>query len=257
MLTLTVLAVAVLCWPQVRVSDRLVAAPNRPSLPITGWSLCLATGALGAVMAGAAGAAAGMAATLAALRHRRRRREGERSLVRCGELAEGLRLLVGQLRAGAHPAIAAEGVAAEAGPDIAAAFRDLAATARLGGELTEIPAAPAELREPLGRLVRAWAFAERHGVELAEPLDSVRRDLERRTAFRRAVEAKLAGPRTTALVLTGLPILGVVFGQLLGAQPLAVLTTGGLGRLLLLTGTALLITGALWSERLTEAVWRP
>ncbi len=136
----------------------------------------------------------------------------------------------------------------------------MAATVRLGGDVAtalEAHEGTAELREPLCRMARAWALAERHGVALADLLDAVRRDIERRTAFRRDVEAKMAGPRSTAAVLTGLPVFGLLFGEAVGSAPIAVLTGGLLGQLLLLAGVALLCAGVGWTLRLTRAVVQP
>ena len=119
----------------------------------------------------------------------------------------------------------------------------------------EAGAAPAR-EDPLARAGRAWALADRHGVALAEPLDAVRRDLEHRVAFARDVDAKLAGPRSTAAVLAALPVLGLVLGQASGAAPLAVLAHGFLGQSLLVGGVALLCAGVVWTVRLTESVVR-
>ncbi|MFC7341086.1 type II secretion system F family protein [Saccharopolyspora griseoalba] len=259
MLSLVACAAALLCWPRVPVRDRLRRPGRDVVVRFGNWPLPAGMAALGLVLAGPAGGVAGLAGSALVARQRRARRAGERGLRHADELAEALRLLVAQLRSGAHPAVAAADAAAEAGPAVAGPFGDLAATARLGGEVTSLPLdeAPPDLRASLGRLIRAWALAERHGVALADLLDSVRRDLERRTAFRREVDAKLAGPRATAAVLTGLPLLGLLFGEAMGARPLEVLSGGLSGQLVLLTGTALLAAGVLWSERLTGSVVRP
>lgn len=262
MLIPVTVAAALLCWPHTTVRDRLRRRVEPAHVRLRTWPIPAGAAALGLVFAGPAGCIAAVTGTSLVVRRWRVRRAEELSLRHADELAEALRLLVAQLRAGAHPAVAAEGAAAEAGPVVAGLFGDLAATARLGGHATALlsrapNAPPPDLHAPLGRLTRAWELAERHGVALADLLDSVRRDLERRTAFRRDVEAKLAGPRATAAVLTGLPVLGLVFGEAMGARPLEVLTGGALGQLVLLAGTALLTAGVLWSERLTGAVVRP
>ncbi|MEB3369437.1 type II secretion system F family protein [Saccharopolyspora mangrovi] len=247
-------AAGLLCWPPATTRHRLPGLP-RPPLRLSNPKrlLPLATGLAGWVFAGPAGLCAAMALTLLAGRQLRERRGEQRALALHAEFAEALRLLVTQLRAGAHPAGAAEGAAVEAGPQVAGLFRDLAATARLGGDVSALAGRP---RAPVERLTRAWELAERHGVALAELLDSLRRDVERRTAFRREVAAKMAGPRATAGVLTGLPVLGLAFGQAAGASPFAVFGSGPAGQLLLLLGVALLIAGVLWSSRLTRSVVR-
>ncbi|GAA0510287.1 type II secretion system protein [Saccharopolyspora subtropica] len=257
-------AAGVLCWPRIQARHRLL-----PPEPARLWArplgrgprlLLVPAGALiGLLVAGPAGSCAVVALTVLTVKYWRTQREWRRQLARADELTAGLRLLVAQLRAGAHPAAAAEGAAAEAGPAVGGVFRDMAATARLGGDVAAALSGQGigELREPLGRVARAWALAERHGVALADLLDAVRRDVERRTAFRRNVEAKMAGPRSTAAVLTGLPVLGVLFGQAVGADPMAVFAGGPLGQLLLLAGVALLCAGTCWTVRLTRAVAQP
>lgn len=247
-------AAGLLCWPPGTTRHRLPGVPSPPlRLPNPKRLLPVATALAGWVLAGPAGLCAAMMLTLLAGRQLTERRGEQHDLALHEEFAEALRLLVTQLRAGAHPADAAEGAAAEAGPQVAGLFRDLAATARLGGDVSALAGRP---RAPVGRLTRAWELAERHGVALAELLDSLRRDVERRTAFRREVAAKMAGPRATAGVLTGLPVLGLVFGQAAGASPFAVFGSGPAGQLLLLLGVALLITGVLWSSWLTRSVVR-
>lgn len=247
-------ATGLLCWPALTTRHRLPGLERAPlRVPRPKRLLPVATGIAGFAAAGPAGSCAAIALTLLAGRHVRENRDERRELALDDEFAEAVRLLVAQLRAGAHPANAAEGAAAEAGPGVAALFRDLATTARLGGDVSALAGRP---RAPVRRLTRAWDLAERHGVALAELLDCLRRDVERRSAFRREVSAKMAGPRATAGVLTGLPVLGLGFGQAAGASPLAVFGSGPAGQLLLLVGTALLIAGVLWSSRLTRSVVR-
>ncbi|MGW1678470.1 type II secretion system F family protein [Saccharopolyspora sp. NPDC002376] len=258
MLILALLAAAVLCWPVVHSRYRL-GVRARPALgPVRHTRLLavLVSAVAGLVSGGPAGLFAGSGLALLGVHYWQSVRMRRERLARADELTAGLRLLVAQLRAGAHPASAAEGAADEAGPAVAGVFRDMAATVRLGGDVATVLHGHelVELRAPLGRIARAWALAERHGVALADLLDAVRRDVERRTAFRRGVEAKLAGPRSTAAVLTGLPICGLLFGEAIGSAPLEVLNSGLVGQLLLLVGVALLAAGAIWTLRLTEAV---
>ena len=49
----------------------------------------------------------------------------------------------------------------------------------------------------------------------------------------------MAGARTTAAVLAGLPVLGIGLGQLIGADPSSFLLSGGAGGWLLVIGVAL------------------
>ena len=66
------------------------------------------------------------------------------------------------------------------------------------------------------------------------------------------VQARLAGPRSTAAVLAGLPLLGLALGQAVGAVPLHVLCQTVVGQVLLVIGTAAACIGVLWSARLVS-----
>jgi tight adherence protein B len=131
----------------------------------------------------------------------------------------------------------------------------VAAGARLGARVPALleqhartePAIADELR----RLAAAWAVAERHGIALADLVDAVRTDLDARARLAGQVKAQLAGPRSTAAVLAGLPPLGVLLGQGIGANPWRVLTDTSVGQILLVVGTALACAGVAWSGQIT------
>ncbi|WIV60142.1 type II secretion system F family protein [Amycolatopsis nalaikhensis] len=89
---------------------------------------------------------------------------------------------------------------------------------------------------------------------MADVLDAARRDAEAGLTFARRMRAKLAGPRASAAVLTALPVLCVLIGQAMGADPLAVLTKSTPGQLLLITGSALLWAGTAWCRGLMGKV---
>jgi tight adherence protein B len=171
-------------------------------------------------------------------------------------LAEALRSLVASLRTGAHPARAAESAAEDAHPQAAAAMRAVATAARLDGDVS---AALATARSPalataLGRVSTAWRLAQRHGLPLADVLDAVRSDLEQRARFTRQVLARMTGPRSSALALSLLPVLGIALGEVMGAYPLRQLTSTGLGQVLLVLGVTLMCAGVTWSARITNRV---
>ncbi|MBO0873179.1 MAG: type II secretion system F family protein [Pseudonocardia sp.] len=207
---------------------------------------------LGGLLAGPAGVVA--SAMLGALGlHRRRaavrRRHNQAELA---TLAEALGVMTTELRAGAHPANAAADAAA--GTDAAhRMFASVAVGARLGADVPSLlgrHAATSTIPDELNRLAAAWALADRHGVALAELLDAVRADLDARIRLAGQVSAQLAGPKASAAVLAGLPLLGVALGQGIGANPWHVLTATAAGQLLLTTGTALACAGVIWSGRI-------
>ncbi|MBE9374171.1 type II secretion system F family protein [Saccharopolyspora sp. HNM0983] len=243
-----------------RARRRLRPRPDpesRRSHPFRPRHLALAAcAAAGFVPLGVAGACAVVGlAGIAATHHRAHRQ-------RCADLAEAdallgaLRLVVAQLRAGAQPADAAEGAArecraAQRGRPVAELLTRLASATRLGAGVGRIAEEHAVPRAPLAQLCRAWDLADRHGVGLAELLESVRRTLHQRAARVRDLESKMAGPRATARLLAVLPVFGLVMGESLGAGPVSVLSGTAVGQLLVLLGGALLCAGLGWTNRLT------
>ncbi|OHF39898.1 type II secretion system F family protein [Corynebacterium sp. HMSC074A01] len=101
----------------------------------------------------------------------------------------------------------------------------------------------------LQRLVALWQLAQRRGVPVANLLRTARDELDRAQRHRAATTAALAGPRTTATVLAALPLAGIGMGAAMGANPIGLLTSGGLGGILLVVGTALVCAGV-WLSRL-------
>ncbi|HEY0496796.1 MAG TPA: type II secretion system F family protein [Kutzneria sp.] len=169
--------------------------------------------------------------------------------------------MVAELRVGAHPATAAERAAVDADPLAAKAMSTVATTARLGGDvdraLVRSASAEPSLAGVLGQVGRGWRLASRHGLPLAEVLDSVRRDLDQRLQFGRQVHARMAGPRTSAAVLAALPELGVLLGEAVDARPLHVLADTPIGQVLLVIGALLICAGVVWSAKLTDHVVMP
>ncbi|MCW0214345.1 MAG: secretion system protein [Pseudonocardia sp.] len=253
------LGAALLCAPgragTARLGALLPRASRRrvPHLPAALW--LVAVGAVGgALVLGVAGGITGAGAA-ALWQHRRSARRIElASAATSGQLADALARMTDELRVGAHPATALDGVRQD-GPWAEQLLGPAAAAARLGDDV------PAALRrtaagpssEDLRRVAAAWGLADRHGAPLALLLDGALSDIRWRLAFGARVRAQLAGPRATAAVLTGLPALGLGLGHLMGADPLGVLRTGFLGQLLLLLGAGFVVAGQLWTARILRA----
>ena len=239
-------------WPRPR---RRLPRPRRAAaVPVIG--------ALGGLMVlGPAGGAAGLLLAETARRRRARGRAAATASATAAQLADALQRMVDELRTGRHPAAVLNGPAAD-GPLAAAVLAGAAGAAELGdgvpGALRRTAAAraaagQADLGADLERVALAWSLAERHGVPLADLLAGAQRDIRWRARFAATVRAQLAGPRATAAVLTGLPVLGVGLGQLLGADPVGVLRGGWLGQLLLVLGVGLGAAGMAWSERILRS----
>lgn len=118
--------------------------------------------------------------------------------------------------------------------------RRIAHQARTGTQLD--PRTP-----ELERLGALWAISTSRGVPLARLVAALRDDIDHANRHRDATRAALAGPQTTAAVLAALPVAGVLMGAAMGASPLAFLTGGGIGGVLLVVGTAMVCAGVLVS----------
>jgi tight adherence protein B len=261
------LALATLSWPAASSVSRLRATglrgggQGRRLRWRTGLPWPLAGGLAGWLLAGP-GTGVAAAILVATVRGRLRDRHRDAVVLRgVADLAEALRGLVGELRSGAHPAVAAEHAGEDAGPVIATVLGTVATTARLGGDVTvalgDLARTQPALAGVLGQLSRAWQLAGRHGLPLADVLDAMRRDLDQRVRFARQVSARMAGPRASAAVLAGLPVLGLLLGQAIGAAPLHVLLHTTLGQFLLVLGVLLTCAGLLWSARLVGKAVTP
>lgn len=256
---LAILAAALLVLPASAAVRRLRALSpprsRRSRKPHRGAVVVAVCVLLGLLAGPAALVATAMVGT-AVRRGVRSRARHRAHLTATSVVADGVAAFVAELKAGAHPAAAAAGAAQDAEEPATTVLAGIASTARLGGDVTTaldtMSRTRPELAAALGPLARAWRLADHHGVPLADVLDAVRRDLERRVAFAGQVRARMAGPEASAAVLAGLPVFGVLLGELSGTRPLHVLTSTGAGQVLLVLGAALICAGLLWSTRLTS-----
>lgn len=92
----------------------------------------------------------------------------------------------------------------------------------------------------------AWRLADRTGAPLAQILEAVAERIRDRIEHEAELAAELAGPQATVKLLLALPLLGLVLGQAIGADPLGVIITTAAGRVCAVLGFCLLLTGKLW-----------
>ena len=186
---------------------------------------------------------------------RRRRR---RSVRRRGEgqrMAVALEILIGELRVGAHPVRAFTTAAAESDGPVGESLRAVAARARLGADVvTGLRSAAAQSAVPTYwlRLAVFWELASQHGLPMSVLMRAAHRDIVDRQRFSARIQAALAGARATAAILAGLPVLGVLLGQLIGAHPLRFLLGGGIGGGFLVLGVILTAAGLVWADRIID-----
>ncbi len=252
------LSAAMLGWPTARRASRLAGRPGGP-LPGPGVAELLGGRAGAVAPALAAGTAAAVLSTpvvavLAAVcglaaGHALRRRAAASAAERCSRaLIEGLGALAAELRAG-RPLAEATATALDCCPDPATAAA-LGPVLRLG----EAPPGRAgdEPARALLRIAAAVRLSAHTGCSLAGVVGAVEDDLRARLHAEQELSSAVAGPRASATVLAGLPVLGLLMGSGVGADPWRVLTTTGSGTVLLVLGVALELAGTVWSARLVR-----
>ncbi|MFE5006349.1 type II secretion system F family protein [Streptomyces sp. NPDC056637] len=186
-----------------------------------------------------------------ARRVRERRADAVISL--CGVLA-------GEVRAGRQPGEALVVAVREEGETRAgvggsrAGDGAVVAAARFGGDV------PGALREAARKpgaegmlgLAACWRVAVDRGAGLAAGLERLAGALRAERDQRADLRAQLAGSRSTAVMLAGLPVLGLLLGSVLGARPLRVLLHTGAGFGCLLVGGVLEAAGLWWALRIVR-----
>ncbi|QES31639.1 hypothetical protein DEJ47_20560 [Streptomyces venezuelae] len=240
--------------PMPRWQQLITAARGR--LRPEGW--CLAAGATVALLGesvvplavGAAGVP--LAAGVRRARDARREREWRRAAVIAwlGELAAEVR--VGRQPGDALRLTLQDSVDAGAGPG--AARSTVLAAARFGGD---VPGAlRSAAREPgaegLLGLAACWRVAVDRGAGLAAGLGRLEAALRSERDQRADLRAQLAGARSTAVMLAALPVLGLLMGSALGAEPLRVLLHTGPGLACLGVGGVLEGVGVWWALRIVR-----
>ena len=181
-------------------------------------------------------------------RLRRRRAPSRRSR----DLAVVLAEVGAQLRAGAEPGVAwsralRRPVDAAGVPDV----DDLLAAAGSGRGRNRTAG-----RAQAAAVVAAGRLAAELGTPLASVLERVAAGLVSEAEAASERSAALAGPRSTARVLTGLPALGLVLGAAVGADPVGVLLDAGVGTASLGLGIGLMLLGRWWVSLLVRSAAR-
>lgn len=103
------------------------------------------------------------------------------------------------------------------------------------------------------RLVGGWRLALRCGLPLTGLVDGVTAVAQERVDAVDARRAEVAGPRLSGWVLAALPVMGLLLGGGMGADPVGVLLApDGPGPVLLVVGMSLTCGGLLWSARIVR-----
>ena len=157
--------------------------------------------------------------------------------------------LAAELRAGQPASVALERAGAGHWPQAVAA-------SRLGGDIGAALRADAQVIPTLQGLAACWTVAAEAGSGLADAItrlaDAARVDEDVRVQL----EAQLAGPRATARMLGFLPVIGLLIGSSLGADPLTWLTRTPAGLLCLAAGIGFTALGMAWTGSIARNVER-
>ena len=165
-----------------------------------------------------------------------------------------LQLMVSSLRSGFGVAQAVDAVANDAPSPTGEEFRRAARETRIGREL------PSALRdvafrtksEDFGWVVDAIEINREVGGSLAEVLENASITLRDRSRLTRQVRALSAEGRLSGVVLVALPLLLLVFLQTSNPEYIKPLFHSGTGKMLLLVGVGLLVSGGVWLRQIVQ-----
>ena len=170
--------------------------------------------------------------------------------------AEAMAVLAAELRAGRPAGVALANAAGIALGPTSTALAEAGSAAGLGAAPAEVLLAHAEasaVPELLRGLAVCWQVCVGSGSSLASAVDRLEDGLRAEQECRDEVQAELAGPRSTAVMLAVLPAFGLLLGSGLGARPLHVLLHTPLGGGCLALGVALELLGVWWTGRIVRA----
>ena len=182
-------------------------------------------------------------------------RRRSRSRPRGEQLAEALRTLAAELRAGSAPSEAL--IRSTGSPPL---WPSAISAARFGEPIDAGFRADAErdpeLSEALRQLAACWHVGINRGSGLVVSLDRLVLSLRAQQEVRGMVRNELAAPRATVRMLAFLPVVGVAMGYLLGADPVSWFLGTSVGLLVLALAIGLTVLGAIWTHRIVQRVER-
>lgn len=159
--------------------------------------------------------------------------------------------IAGDLRAGTEPNTALRNASGRLHVAVRAA-----AAVRIGGDVAAALALDADAADDqlLRSVAACWSVGESTGAALAAIIEGIVDGHRQSVSVRRSLAVELAGPRTTARLMTLLPGLGLLLAWLLGVNPLAWLFSSPIGWIALISGVGLNVLGAVWTRHLVAEV---
>jgi len=231
-----------------------VGLPRGGARSVPPWLPPAAAVVLGLLVSVPAALVAGLL-TLASLRARRARAAAAAAEAERSGAVEAVSALASELRAGRAPAEALGVAAGVAEGGFAAAVAGASRALQVGADPARVLRQAAET-SAAGTALRGLAACLQvcagSGGSLARATETVAEALRAEHEQRLAVEAELAGPRATALLLASLPVAGTLLAAGLGARPLHVLLATTAGGACLVLGVLLDLAGLWWTDRLVR-----
>lgn len=184
------------------------------------------------------------AVTIFSARQIRTAKQRKLGQFRRSQMAEAFEVLSADLNAGTVPLIALRRLGAEI--DL---FTPVAQVASWGGDVAEaMRSSDPVLRD----LAAAWQAAEDSGAGLSLTLTQVSQTLDENREAQREIEMSLAPAQATARTLAVLPIVAIVFGTLVGYDPISVVTTSLVGAICFAVGCGFAMLGVWWVDQLAR-----
>jgi tight adherence protein B len=136
--------------------------------------------------------------------------------------------------------------------------RAAAHAGKTGGDIAEAVAAEAgaaggQIGDAWLGLAAAWRVASQAGAPLSTCLRESATSLRELGRLHADLEVALAGPDATARMVMFLPVIGLVFGSLMGFNTLRMLFLTVPGWICLVSGAGLMLAARLWSRHLVRA----
>jgi tight adherence protein B len=159
--------------------------------------------------------------------------------------------LAAELRAGQPPSAAL--LISAGSPPV---WPSTLAALRLDSDIPEALRVDAQAHPVLRSLAACWEVGSASGSGLAAAVHRLAEASRAAEEVRGELEVQLAGPRATARTLATLPLIGLLLGVLMGADPVGWLLGSALGLGCLAGGAVLTGLGILWTSRIAAGVER-
>jgi tight adherence protein B len=235
------------------------ATAGTAGLVVGGWLLALAAGGLLVALRVPIPLVVGAGLVAAVGQRLRTRWRSARARDECrAATVEVTFALAGELQAGRTSDQALAAVAAVGGPlqsVLAAAVSAVSLGSDAPAELARAAETPGA--ERLRYVAAAWAVASSTGGRVAVVLERLSQSMDDDDELRRELDAAMAGPRATMVMLGGLPLLGLGLGQAVGAHPVSMLLHRPLGWGLLTAAALLDGLGVAVTAAIARAALRP